>query len=100
MLTEYALDLLRKDLKSRIAYAKYTAGGNEYKADAQSREILTDGRVAVGFVIGHESGAADVTAVELYDHNDKLLARKEEHIVRRDAQEGVLYHFRFTIDER
>lgn len=101
MLTDYALDLLRRHMKSRIAYATYQVGGRDYKTSIQTREILTDGSVAATFVIGGQEEEHDtVTRVELYDYNDRTLALKDEHIVLKDAQEGVLYHFRFAINEQ
>lgn len=100
MLTGYALDLLRRDLKSRIAYAQYRIGEQFYRAKIASSEVMADGRVAASFVIGHAAPEENVVnRVQLYDHNGKLLAEKNENIRCKDEREGILYQFRFTIAE-
>ena len=56
--------------------------------------------MAVTFVIDHTvAGNITVTEVQLYDHSGILWASKGENITRADAQEGILYRFRFTITE-
>lgn len=100
MLTNDALSSMRKYLKNSIAYARYKVGKNTYRADIETAEILADGRVAITFVIDHTiTGNITVSEVQLYDHNDVLWASKAESITRQDAQEGILYRFRFTIQE-
>lgn len=100
MLTTHALDSLRKYLKNSIAYARYKVGNTYYDAEIQTAEVLNDGRVSITFVIDHTvAGNITVTEVQLYDRNGKMWANKAESITRRDAQEGVLYRFRFTIVE-
>lgn len=100
MLTNTALNSLRNHLKDSIAYARYKVGGSYYKAEIQTAELLADGRIAVTFIIDHTvAGNITVTEVQLCDHNGALWASKAESITRKDAQEGVLYRFRFTITE-
>lgn len=100
MLTNDALGSLRNHLKNSIAYARYKVGSSYYKADIETAEILADGRIAVTFIIDHTvAGNITVTEVQLFDHNGVLWASKAESITRQDAQEGILYRFRFTIQE-
>lgn len=100
MLTSNALTSLRNHLKNSIAYARYKVGSSYYKADIETAEILADGRIAITFVIDHTiAGNITVTEVQLFDHNGVLWASKAENITRQDAQEGILYRFRFTIQE-
>lgn len=100
MLTTNALNSLRNHLKNNIAYARYKVGSNYYKAEIQTAEVLADGRIAVTFVIDHTvTGNITVTEVQLFDHNGAMWASKAENITRKDAQEGILYRFRFTIQE-
>lgn len=100
MLTTNALNSLRNHLKNSIAYAKYKVGSTYYKAQIETAEVLADGRIAVTFIIDHTvAGNITVTEVQLYDHSGVLWASKAESITRKDAQEGILYRFRFTIQE-
>ena len=100
MLTNSALQSLRNHLKNSIAYAQYKVGNTYYKADIQTAEVLADGRIAITFIVDHTvAGNITVTEVQLYDHNGTLWASKAESITRKDAQEGILYRFRFTIKE-
>lgn len=100
MLTNTALNSLRNHLKNSIAYARYKVGNSYYTADIQTAELLADGRIAVTFIIDHTvAGNITVTEVQLCDHNGALWASKAESITRKDAQEGILYRFRFTITE-
>ena len=100
MLTSSALNSLRNHLKNSIAYARYKVGSTYYQAEIQAAEVLADGRIAVTFIIDHTvAGNITVTEVQLFDHNGTLWASKAESITRKDAQEGILYRFRFTIIE-
>jgi len=100
MLTSNALNSLRNHLKTSIAYARYKVGSTYYKADIQTAEVLADGRIAITFIIDHTvAGNITVTEVQLFDHNGVMWASKAESITRKDAQEGILYRFRFTIVE-
>lgn len=100
MLSSAALTSMRNHLKNNIAYAQYKVGGTYYKTDIQTAEVLADGRIAITIVIDHTvAGNITVTEVQLYDHNGTLWASKAESITRKDVQEGILYRFRFTIQE-
>lgn len=100
MLTSNALNSLRNHLKNNIAYAMYKVGSTYYRAEIQTAEVLDDGRITVTFIIDHTvSGNITVKEVQLFDHNGMLWASKAENITRKDAQEGILYRFRFTITE-
>ena len=100
MLSTTALTALKNCIKNNIAYAQYKVNGLYHKADIQSAEILSDGRVAITFLIDHTvSGNITVTEVQLYDHNGSLWANKSESITRSSVQEGILYRFAFTITE-
>lgn len=100
MLTNNALQSLRKHLLDNIGYAQYKVGSTYYRAPIQTAEILADGRIAITFVIDHTvAGNITVTEAQLYDRNGVLWASKAESIQRTDAQEGIFYRFRFTIEE-
>lgn len=100
MLTNNALNSLRNHLKDNIAYARYKVGSTYYRAEIQTAEILADGRIAVTFLIDHTvSGDITVTEVQLFGRDAALWASKAESITRKDAQEGILYRFRFTVTE-
>ena len=101
MLTNSAINSMRSYLKNSIAYAEYKVNGTYYQAEIQTAEVLADGRIAVTFIIDHTvAGNITVTEVQLFDHNGTLWASKAENITRKDAQEGILYRFRFTITEK
>ncbi|MDD2647329.1 MAG: hypothetical protein PHI27_06480 [Eubacteriales bacterium] len=100
MLTSAALQAIRTFLKNSIAYARYKVAGSYYNASIEDATILADGRISVSFIIDHTiAGNITVTEVQLFDHNGVLWASKAESITRLDAQEGILYRFRFTVSE-
>ncbi len=100
MLTNTAITALKNCIKDNVAYAKFKVGSTYYQSPIQKAEILTDGRVAITFLIDHTiSGTITVTEVQLYDHSGRLWASKVESITRRAVQEGILYRFAFTITE-
>ncbi|NLV58675.1 MAG: hypothetical protein GXY67_07875 [Clostridiales bacterium] len=100
MLTVLALDGLRNHLKNKIARAQYRVGGSYYPAEITEKTLLADGRISITIIIDHAvTGNITVTEIQLYDYNNQLIASKAESINRADAQEGILYRFRFTITE-
>lgn len=100
LLTAAAIEGYKNYTKKTIAYAKYKAGGTYYKANISSVSVLSDGRLAVDFLIDHTvPGDITVTEVQLYDTNNVLWLSKPESILRKDVQEGILYRFTFTIQE-
>lgn len=100
MLTDTALQSMRNHLKNAIAYAMYKVGESYYRAEIQDASLLTDGRIAITFIIDHTiAGNMTVTEVQLYDHNGQMWASKSESITRSAVQEGILYRFRFSVTE-
>lgn len=100
MLTNTALSSLRAHFRDNIAYARYKIGEETYRAEIETTSILSDGRIVITFIIDHSvAGDVTVTEVQLYDKNDELWASKPESITRKDAEEGILYRFRFMIIE-
>jgi hypothetical protein len=100
LLTAAAIEGYKDYTKRTIAYAKYKANGTYYKANISSVSILADGKLAVDFLIDHTvPGDINVTEVQLYDTNQNLWLSKPESLTRRDVQEGILYRFKFTIQE-
>lgn len=100
MLSEHALTSIRNHLKGNIAYAMYKVGSSYHRAEINDASLLEDGRISITFTIDHSvAGDITVTEVQLYDHSGILWASKTESITRLDAQEGILYRFRFTIAE-
>lgn len=100
MLTNTAITALKNCITDNVAYAKFKVGSTYYQSPIQKAEILTDGRVAITFLIDHTiSGTITVTEVQLYDHSGRLWASKAESITRKAVQEGILYRFAFTITE-
>ena len=100
MLSNHALNALKECFTDNIAYAKFKVGGSYYQTPIEKAEILSDGRVAITFLIDHSiSGTITVTEVQLYDHSGRLWASKTESITRQATQEGILYRFAFTITE-
>lgn len=100
ILTEEALEGFKQHTNRTIAYARYKIDGNYTRVEISRRERLKDGRVAVYFHIDAQ-GQTDVTIseVQLFDTNNDLWATKEENILVRGVQEGVLYRFTFDFKE-
>lgn len=100
ILTGKAIEGYKVYTDRSIAYAQYKIGGTYTRVAISRRERLKDGRVAVYFPIDAQ-GQTDVTIseVQLYDTNNDLWAAKEENILVRGVQEGVLYRFTFDFKE-
>ena len=100
ILTAEALEGFKQYTNRTIAYARYKIGGTYTRVEISRRERLKDGRVAVYFPID-ALGQTDVTIseVQLFDTNNDLWATKEENILVRGVQEGVLYRFTFDFKE-
>lgn len=100
LLTAAAIEGYKEYTRRTIAYAQYKVGGVYYKANIASVSVQSDGRLAVDIIIDHTvPGNITVTEIQLYDTNKVLWLSKPENISRKDAQEGILYRFTFTIEE-
>ena len=92
------LERKKTQLMNEIRYATYKVGSAWYRAEIQSAQILSDGRIEVVFVIDHTvSGNITVTGVRLYDKNGALIGSKTTSITREDATEGISYTVRFRL---
>lgn len=81
-----------------IRFAEYKVGNTWYTADIQEKQILSDGRIEVVFVIDHTvTGNITVTYVRLKDQNGDLVGSKATSITRADATEGISYAVRFKV---
>ena len=89
-----------KDYTERvIAYARYKVGNTYYTTGKPDIEVQEDGSITVDIVIDNGAGTSiTVTEVQLWDIYG-LWASKGENITRKTVQEGILYRFRFTIEE-
>lgn len=88
----------REKIKNDIAYARYRVGDSWYRGEIQKAEVLDGGVVEAAFLIDHTvSGNITVTAVELYNHQEKRIGGKKTSITRADATEGILYVCRFRL---
>lgn len=100
MLTTTALTALKNCIKSNISLARYKVGSTYHDAPINSADILTDGRLAITFLIDHTvTGNITVTEAQLLDRNRNIWAAKPENITRKAVQEGILYRYVFTITE-
>ncbi|MDD3231109.1 MAG: hypothetical protein PHE09_18125 [Oscillospiraceae bacterium] len=100
LLTAAAIEGYKDYTKKTIAYAKYKAGGTYYKTNISQVSVLSDGKLAVDFLIDHTvPGDITVTEVQLYNTNNVLWLSKPESLTRKNVQEGILYRFTFTIQE-
>jgi hypothetical protein len=99
-LTAAALNALREFVRDNIAYAQYKVGSTYYRAEIQDKEVLSDGRVSITFLIDHTiAGNITVTEVQLYNHSGTLYASKAVSITRPSATEGILYRCRFSVTQ-
>lgn len=100
LLTQTAIQGYKDYTGKTIAYAQYKANGKYYKSKISNVSVLSDGRLAVDFIIDHTvPGDITITEVQLYNNNNKLWLSKPENILRKDVQEGILYRFTFIIQE-
>jgi hypothetical protein len=99
-LTATALNSLRDCIQNNISYARYKVGSTYYTAEIRSSYVMSDGRLAITFIIDHTlPGDITVSEVQLYDHNGVMWASKAESIVRKALQQGILYRFTFSVAE-
>ena len=88
----------KTQMMNEIRYAEYKVGNTWHRTDIQTKQILSDGRVEVVFVIDHTiAGSITVTGVRLYDANGDLVGSKTTSITRADATEGISYTCRFRL---
>jgi hypothetical protein len=81
-----------------IRSAEYKVGNAWHTAEIQEKQILSDGRIEVVFVIDHTvAGNITVTNVRLKDRNGDLVGSKVTSITRADATEGISYAVRFRV---
>lgn len=96
--SQVLLGYLRQHALDRIASARYQSDGAWYAAQITKKEILSNGQAAVYFSIAHEqSGPETVTAVQLLDSSDALLAEDETDVERASGAEALYYQARLKI---
>lgn len=99
-LTTAMLDSLREYVKTNLAYAQYKVGSTYYRAELIEKQVLSDGRVSITFLIDHTvAGNITVSEIQLYNYSGVKWAAKVVSITRQDATEGILYRCRFTVTE-
>lgn len=96
--TDKFLNARREDLLRHIYRFQYQLnGGTWYTGEINSKEVV--GTNVVVFVNMPSSGAADtVTAVRVYDNNDKL-AGQQAVSVKRTSVNAALLRFVFPLTE-
>lgn len=100
ILTPEALASIRNYIKDSVSYAKYQVAGAWYTIGLSSVDILPDGRITVTLTLGTEfSEPIVITGIRVYSVNDVLVAETEESIDCNAPQEGILYRFRFNVQE-
>jgi len=88
----------RTRIMNEIRYADYKVGSAWHRTNIQTKQILSDGRVEVVFVIDHTvAGNITVTGVRLYDENGDMVGEKSTSITREDATEGISYTVRIKL---
>lgn len=99
MFTTTAITAFRNFLKSSIASARYKVGSTYYTANIESADVLTDGRVAISFMIDPTASGTDtVTEIQLLDRNNVPWVTSVESISR-NPETGNYYLFRCRIVE-
>lgn len=102
MLSAKALNDYKNFTKSRVALARYKAGGSYVEIPIDRVETLADGRVA--FYCSITPGKAlDVTELALLDTSKEVFYSKaltgNEVIHIKDASEGALVRFAYTVSD-
>lgn len=101
MLTQNAIDGYRLYTEKNIAYARFKVGSTYQQVGIHKKERLSDGRVAIYFLIDDKiPGNVTINEVQLYDTDSKLWLSKPENIIKKAVQEGILYRFTFNFSER
>lgn len=100
MLTEAAIRGFKEHTRTDIAKARYKVGTTYHDAKIQSKEYLSDGRLAVKILIEPpESGTVKVAEIQLLDTANNLWLVKPENVIREDVTAGILYRFTFDFKE-
>ena len=100
MMTDEAINGYKEYTKKVVGFAQYKIGSKYYKTDISNVATLSDGRVAIDFIIDHTvPGDVVITEVQLYNKSGQLWLSKAEKLTRRNVQEGILYRVTFMIRE-
>lgn len=100
ILTPEALASIRTYIKDSVSYGKYQESGTWHRVEISNADILPDGRITVTFMLG--AGVTSpilITRMRVYSVNDILVAETEENIQCNAPGEGILYRFRFNVQE-
>ena len=100
MLTQAAINGFKEHTRADILKARYKVGGTYHDAVIQSKDYLSDGRLAVKILVEPpETGTVTVSEIQIYDVAGNLWLKKQENIVRESVSTGILYRFTFDFKE-
>ena len=100
MLTESAIRGFKEHTRVDIEKARYKVGGTYYDAVIQSKEYMSDGRLAVKILVEPPgNNTVTVSEIQIYDTAGNLWLKKAENIVRESVSTGILYRFTFDFKE-
>ena len=92
------IERVRSTVAQFVTRARYKAGDTWYATSISERNVLSDGRIEIKFVIDHTVvGSETVTEIELQDYQFRKIGGKKVSITRADATEGILYVCRMDI---
>ncbi|MEW6540559.1 MAG: hypothetical protein AB1402_02940 [Bacillota bacterium] len=97
MLTPTALGKFREFIRRTVSYGRYRVGSTFYTVPIH--EVVIEGdKVYVYLLIDH-TAAGTVNRCQLFDVSNELFADRADISIAKDAIQGVLVRFSFSIQE-
>ena len=93
-ISQSEIELLKKYISGRVAYAKYYSQGVWSRIEINKIDTLSDGRIAVYLLFDGDT-PKQIDKIEFYNCDDEVFASGDEAIDRSVSGGDILY--RYTI---
>lgn len=90
----------RNFLMGNVSHARYKAGGTWRQAEIAARNILSDNRVSIGFILNKAAVGDDtVTNVEIYGTDGRRWGAQAVNIDMSGVALDIMYRVTFTVKQ-
>ena len=97
-ISQREIELLKKYICGRVAYAKYYAQGVWTKIAINKISMLSDGRVAIYILF--DGGAPDhIDKIQFYNHDNEIFAVGDETIDKKTSGGDILYRYAIAFSQ-
>ena len=91
-ISQSEIELLKKYISGRVAYARYYAQGVWTKTPINKISMLSDGRVAI-YILFDGSAPDHIDKIQFYNHDDEIFAAGDETIDKETSGGDILYRY-------